>query len=90
MTNQPAGTPDVRRFVKYDDQYSDSFPKSVQNKSAGWGTVSLPLIRELSNSCQKSAGIHLGDRVAIKHEYLSTKRRQLIELNRKSSMTHDG
>lgn len=32
MTNQPAGTPDVRRSLKYDDQYSDSYPKILKNR----------------------------------------------------------
>ncbi len=32
MTKQPGGTPDVRRSLKYDDQYSDSFPKIILNQ----------------------------------------------------------
>lgn len=32
MTNQPPETPDVRRSLKYDDQYSDAYPKILANQ----------------------------------------------------------
>lgn len=82
MTNQPTGTPDVRRPLKYDDQYSDTFPKKYLKKSYKPNPLGL-------TPCSLRSGNYLiavislkefmWETTAIAHAHLSSERKELIK-----------